>query len=781
MKTVTPDIPNLSFHPAMKSKLSFRLFVNYLRKKQQANPSAIQRNIYQQIITAFERRPELLEAFDEPALIYQYPEIIDLLNLALFPLASESQKQLYALSFPYNFQIFYYSPAFEEAFIDLDKGLLTLNTSTLDSGLVQDTKCQFAYKWILEKYYNIKIDLEEEMTHALVNHKTDLLKYYKVQIDSRFMEIYYDEEEPLPAIDDNSICSESMKFKDISSLKKRLPLDKFSFEGFGMITIKDITQEAALSEMKNIVLNMAHIPILESYSALEKTLQTQLGIKDLKVNIYPFMKVNESYISPQEYKQKSLLFAAHTSDLSNQAFVASGEEYARNPEVIFFPDLPHEGIGSDSLFYGLVEKNIQSYSMIPVQSQEGFLGVIELASEQRNGIQHEDLEKVSFALPMIEQALGYHIESFNQEIEKLIKQKFTSLQPAVEWKFNEVAWEFIRNKQNDKRKPISKVIFEQVYPLYGAIDIRNSSVERNNAILKDFLSQLDIIQQTLIQIKKHHDLPLLDELLFKNESFQQNISNGITPEEEIQLNYYFDEEIEPIFRHLLDISEPCQALLQTYFKVTDQHHGHVYEHRRAFEESLQQINTTVSTFLEQEKEKIQISYPNYFEKYKTDGVEYNIYIGQSIAPNKPFNQIYLRNLRLWQLLSMAQIVQNTRTLVDSLAVPLQTTQLILVHSNPIDISFRRDERRFDTEGAYNLRYEIMKKRIDKALIKSTQERLTQPNTIAIVYTNAKDAEEYKGYIAYLQSKGLLEQEVEQLELEEMQGVYGLKAIRVRVS
>jgi hypothetical protein len=122
--------------------------------------------------------------------------------------------------------------------------------------------------------------------------------------------------------------------------------------------------------------------------------------------------------------------------------------------------------------------------------------------------------------------------------------------------------------------------------------------------------------------------------------------------------------------------------------------------------------------LEEEREILQEAYPNYFEKYKTDGVEYNIYIGQSIAPNKPFNPLYLKNLRLWQLISMAKIVKMTEDLIPQLPVPLHTTQLILIHSNPIDISFRKDERRFDTEGAYNLRYEIMKKRIDKALVKT---------------------------------------------------------------
>jgi hypothetical protein len=178
---------------------------------------------------------------------------------------------------------------------------------------------------------------------------------------------------------------------------------------------------------------------------------------------------------------------------------------------------------------------------------------------------------------------------------------------------------------------------------------------------------------------------------------------------------------------------------------------------------------------------MQQSYPHYFEKYKTDGVEYTIYIGQSIAPNNPFNMLYLKNIRLWQLSSMAEIARITNALIPSLQVPLQTTQLILIHSQPISISFRRDERRFDVEGSYNIRYEMMKKRLDKVHIRGTNERLTQPGKIAMVYSNPKEAQEYQEYILFLQSKNLLLPGLEHLELEELQGIGGLKALRVVIN
>jgi hypothetical protein len=85
------------------------------------------------------------------------------------------------------------------------------------------------------------------------------------------------------------------------------------------------------------------------------------------------------------------------------------------------------------------------------------------------------------------------------------------------------------------------------------------------------------------------------------------------------------------------------------------------------------------------------------------------------------------------------------------------------------------------DGAYNVRYEIMKKRIDKAVVMGTTERLTQPGKIAVVYSQAGEAAEYRDYIAYLQAQGYLHGKVEKLELEELQGVSGLRALRVAVN
>jgi hypothetical protein len=106
---------------------------------------------------------------------------------------------------------------------------------------------------------------------------------------------------------------------------------------------------------------------------------------------------------------------------------------------------------------------------------------------------------------------------------------------------------------------------------------------------------------------------------------------------------------------------------------------------------------------------------------------------------------------------------------------------VLVQHAPLSIRFRFDEKRFDVDGAYDIRYEIVKKRIDKALIKGTAERITQPGRIVIVYGQPGEAAEYRGYLDYLRHLGYVGGETEDLELEELQGVHGLRALRVAVA
>jgi hypothetical protein len=140
----------------------------------------------------------------------------------------------------------------------------------------------------------------------------------------------------------------------------------------------------------------------------------------------------------------------------------------------------------------------------------------------------------------------------------------------------------------------------------------------------------------------------------------------------------------------------------------------------------------------------------------------------------------MKNLRLWQIKVACGMAWHTEDLKSSVKVPLDTAHLILIQNTPLSIRFRFDEKRFDVDDTYDIRQEIIKSRLDKAVVKGGKERLTQPGKIAIVYSHPEEAEELKRHIDFLRSQGYLTGAVEALDLEDLPGVRGLKSFRVSV-
>jgi hypothetical protein len=157
-----------------------------------------------------------------------------------------------------------------------------------------------------------------------------------------------------------------------------------------------------------------------------------------------------------------------------------------------------------------------------------------------------------------------------------------------------------------------------------------------------------------------------------------------------------------------------------------------------------------------------------------------MYIGASIVPGRQFELKDLYNLRLYQLQILCEMEMVQHVLKSKLPYPLDVTSLVLVFSSPISIRFRMDEKHFDVDGTYNARFEMVKKRIDKAFVRGSLERITAIGKLTIVYLTREEEREYLGYVHFLQSKQLLDKEIEMLEVEDLQGVSGLKVMRVKI-
>ncbi|MND81634.1 hypothetical protein D3C80_734380 [compost metagenome] len=690
------------------------------------------------------------------------------------PLAANEETQLMALSSPFPPTLFYYTDAFEKTFLNADGHLKDLTVDPFGS---PERDLRFVYKIIFDKCYNLRVGIGGMFMQKWVEGEQNSIKYLKVNLDNRFIKVDVDGE--LPDISAYLVDLQNTGFSNFDLLKTILPLEKFTLSGFTILTVEDATSEEALSIIKNAVLNMHTQESELTMSQVEDGLKTLLGNRKLCIGIMPFLKVNDQVIIDEEIKSEHILINTMEVCPNHISYRDSARFFEEKKEPLFIPVVDEQAVAQYPYLKTLLDKRIHSYLAIPIYNNGKPLGVLEIGAPDAGFLTTEVMHSVKQATPIIKELFFYMVERFKARMDKLIKKKFTSLQPAVEWKFNEVAWEYLKNKSAIEA-PVPDIIFDNVYPLYGAIDVRNSSIERNIAIRKDILNQIAETEDLLDLFSLKVKLPLLEKLLFKCNQFRELTARQLSTEDEVRINDFFRADIADFFEYILKVDTTYLPHIEEYEEATDELTGKFHLHQREYEAGLAKINGVINTYLDKEKEEVQQIYPHYFEKYRTDGVEYNIYIGQSIVPKKPFDSVYLKNLQLWQLTSMVEIARLTKNILPDLDIPLQTTHLILAYRQPISISFRKDERRFDVEGSYNIRYEIMKKRIDKALIKDTKERFTKEDHISIVYSNAKQADEYLQYIEFLQNKGMLAPEVENVELEELQGVSGLNGLRVRV-
>jgi hypothetical protein len=758
------------------SFLSFKPLVEGLKKNIAAGNPGMQR-LYGRVVTDLESHPELLEAITDVSVLEPYSELIEELLSAVFP--ATTPYNIHAVSFPFKFQTVYASPVFRSMLLKPGTNEINVPANQVGANISND-KLQFAYGLILKKYLGYSSPDHARAIHPYVDPATGLTRYMELRIDARFIDVRpLGEMPPLP---ESVICPRTNRIMTIPELMEKVPIEKFAFEGISIMRVNDVTEQEVISLIKNTLLHLNTLPDKSGYMELETYIQSLIGIKDVKIGITPFLKVNGHYVYSDLHNHNSLLFKHfHSNREKDEVSDCCKMLFRDNDHPVLFESLTEENLADVEYLEYYYQQGGRSVIICPIKQEGELLGMLEIISDTPGALKTSHIGKLAPAIPLFTLAMEKGAENLNNKIDRVIKEKFTAVQPSVEWKFTEAALNYIVNSQQKDDAKIERIAFPDVFPLYGAIDIRNSSTERSHAIQLDLLEQLQMARKVVMKAQTDMPFPVLQEIEFKLDKYIASASDVLLSDEEINIHDFLHGQVVSIFNHLQSTQPSLKTEIEKYFTSLDPQIGMIYHHRKEYEESIAKINDTLARLIDKEQVAAQKVYPHYFERYVTDGLEFNIYMGQSVAPRKKFDELYLRNMKMWQLTVLAKAARTTNKLERELSHPLRTTQLILAHSIPLTISFRTEERKFDVDGAYNIRYEIIKKRIDKVRIKDTNERLTQPGKVAIVYSQAKDAGEYLEYIEFLQNQKLIKPGVEQLDLEELQGVVGLKALRVDVN
>jgi hypothetical protein len=761
----------------VESYVCFKKFIDFLEEKARSD-KGIRVHFYEFVLNKIKQYPELIKGIPSVD-ASKYEEVLELISAIVLPLIDDENEALVGLTNGLAPEAFYATKAFVKLFesrpnID-NNGQLWINK---EASLRLHKQIQ--YYLILQKVYGYELPQKREILHNFFNPVTGLYQYFRLNIDTRFVDVKAKTKDAVISHQSINACIECGE----DEVEKLFPLDNYIAKGFSIVTLTDITSQQAIEQMGKIATSLDKKNAADDFVHITRLLQTILGSSKYQFGMHPFFTINNrAALLYENFPYSIITKASSDAGIHKKNFTRYINHYLKDPQYLVYQSSDTSATLPIPVQEALKAAGIHYYILAPVYFNDTLVGILEAsAGEGVPPLTDFQMGKLKPALPYVSQLLKLLIDKFNISIDTIVKDKFTVIQPSVQWKFNEVAWHYFRDYNIDHRNSaLEKISFKQVYPLYGAVDIRNSTVERNKALRDDMQLQLQLLLNVLTQVNENDHAEKTTSIVETCLQWSAKLSAYISIEDEIELNDFLFGTAHIFLASLTDLPPAVSLELNEYYNSIDEVTGVSFSKRRSLENSIKLLNKTISRHFDVFKDNLHQYYPCYFEKFRTDGTEYDIYIGQSIAPKIPFSINEVEKLRMWQVQSMASVAKLTHNLVAELEDPLQTTQLIFVNARTIDISFRNDERRFDVEGAYNIRYHIIKKRIDKVNIRGGFERLTQPGKIAIVYYNERDEAEYVGYIRQLQQQNILLDDLEHLELEELQGVTGLKALRVGVN
>ena len=425
----------------------------------------------------------------------------------------------------------------------------------------------------------------------------------------------------------------------------------------------------------------------------------------------------------------------------------------------------------------LIEKGIQSIYITPLERSTGkIFGILELAAPNPYALNSFTRIKIKEIQPLFRSALSRKVDEINNAIGAIIRKKYTNIHPSIEWRFLEEANKILSGKNTDPEP----IIFRDVYPFYGQADVVGSTTERNRAVQADMIENWEELLNLLQLSKKYFETEKTNSLIQFIKEILTTQQTMITPDEELENLELVTTVIHPHLDMVSSKYPQFASIWKDYQNRTDPNLRIITARRKNYEDSMRRINQTIVTLLDQEEAAMQKVLPHYFERNQTDGVSYDLFLGNALLKMKIFETQQLETFRLWQLKLMCEMTRKIAKLQPQLSHQMTTAQLILVYSLPMTIRFRMDEKKFDVDGNDSVRYALLKKRIDKALILGTANRLTLPGKVAIVFAKDKDRQEYKKYMTYLIKKKMIDPNVEELELAPLQGIKGLKAMRMTV-
>ena len=231
---------------------------------------ALQSTLWSMIQEKLRQAPELCEPITDLEVIAQHRALIDILMTVVFPQASWEQTYAAAM-IPFQFRSFYATPSFGRLGLAAEDGTLSGRTTT-DAQTLVHVKMLHAYAFILHQVYGIQVDFEYPLIFTTTDPETGLDRHFKPNMDGRFIQIKTVGD--VPPLTDDVKQRLLANLADPQVLMTLLPPEHFVFQGFGVLTADDVTDQEVLSSLKRDLIEKESIISKVRFCSLQDKLRT---------------------------------------------------------------------------------------------------------------------------------------------------------------------------------------------------------------------------------------------------------------------------------------------------------------------------------------------------------------------------------------------------------------------------------------------------------------------------------------------------------------------------
>ncbi|MGD1808097.1 GAF domain-containing protein [Dapis sp. BLCC M126] len=557
---------------------------------------------------------------------------------------------------------------------------------------------------------------------------------------------------------------------NLEMLAQKLKLENYQIEGLLLLEGLDVTVKEKKRKLIQLLVEPESLVQPDKFEPIAQLLRSLFRADDMLLLRNEGEKQFKLFIGSEFLTRANYPKLYSTQNIQDSPILKT----AKKNQIQNIPEL--ESNSPTECEQNLSQQGVRSLLLIPLVIKSAspkeesdipeILGIVGLISNHPSNFNLSDYKNAQDLIPALTTA-----------VRQTIQQRFTNIRnihPAVEWRFLQEA---------ERRRwglPPETIVFEDVYPLYGICDIRGSSTERNRAIQSDILAQFRLGLAIVEAVCQKQYSSLCQQLRQDMLEYIKSLEERVSVNTEITALEYLRCRLEVYFDYFLKCGDTIKAAVEAYRGACDNNHHGVYQARERYDQMLYKINYHLQNTWEKWQKQMQQIIPHHCDFEATDGIDHMMYVGKSI--NSEFNQFHLSSLRYDQLRAICDCARTAISLKAESEEPiLEVVHLILVQNGTIDIYHNEStERLFDVKGSHDIRYEIVKKRIDKGVDKDTKERITQPGMLTVVYSTDEEWEEYEQYFRYLVREGWVEDKFESGLIEPLQGVSGLRFVRAKV-